>query len=439
MLDSFLNYFIRQKIEIRKYKVLCAVSGGKDSMVMLDLFLKAEINVGVAHINHKTRGEENELDYEMIKSFCNSKNIPLYYKELEDHIPSGPNFHAFARNLRYKWMEEILIDEGYNYIATAHHMDDNVESLIMNLLRGSGLKGLSGISSCKDGIIIRPLFYFSRNQIDQYQDENDVRFREDSSNEKEFYLRNKIRHQILSNLKRIDKNAVFQMNESIKLIAESETLLDYLITKDDDLCFEHAEDKMVLDLKKIKEYPSPGTILWYKLSPFGFNKFDIQDILNSDRSGAEFHSKSHKLILSRKKLYLQIKELKASKSNNIEIVEEGSCTVDKVRIDFQLVENLELTKHENVEYMGFKSNPFPLIIRPKKQGDYFHPLGLKGKSKKVKDFITDQKLDFADKEKLLILEKDGKIVCLLGFRISELFKVDKDSKFILKVTKRVMM
>lgn len=435
MLDSFLNYFKKEKIDIRDHKVLCAVSGGKDSMVMLDLFIKAGTHVGVAHVNHNTRGEENLTEYKMLKEFCEVHQLPFHYKELDKDIANGPNFQAVARHLRYQWMDEVCKTFQYSYVATAHHMDDNVESFVMNLLRGSGLKGLSGISACKDGTIIRPMFYISRKEIDEFQIENDINFLEDSSNLKETYLRNKIRHHILSSLKKIDQNAVSQVNESIKLIAESESLLEHFILKDKSIDFYKEGNNFVLDLEKLNDYPSPATILWYKLNSFGFNKYDIQDILQSARSGAEFYTKSHKLVLSRKKLYLQEKQNEDSFFHH-EVFEEGVYHVGNNYIELKLVETLELTKDEHVEYTGFQENPFPLIVRSKRQGDYFQPLGLKGKSKTIKDFITDQKIGYGQKENLLLIEKKGKIVCVVGYRISELFKVDKDTKYILKITKK---
>jgi tRNA(Ile)-lysidine synthase len=434
MLRSFLHYFEQEKIDIDTANILCAVSGGKDSMVMLHLFLNAKIKVGVAHINHKTRGSENDEDYLLIKTFCEDHNLPLYYYELDPEIATSSNFQAIASAERYRWMMEIMTAHGYTKIATAHHKDDNVESFVMNLLRGSGLKGLSGIAPVKNDVIIRPLYHLTRKQIDHYQLKHQIPYREDSSNQKDDYLRNKIRNQLITPLKKIDEHAVDQINESIRLIAEGEQLLQYYITEDRELSF-NTPAGLVINLDRVVSRPSPHTILWYLLNSLGFNKYDIHDILNSERSGAEFYTKTHKAILNRNQLHVRSLESANTESVSMEIKGNGEYQVNsQIKIKLELVEILDLTKDANIEFLGFKSFPYPLTVRNKVSGDIFKPIGLKGKSKKLKDFITDQKLNPEQKSNLLILDKDSEIVYVMPHRISENYKVNKDSKYIVKVS-----
>ena len=434
MLRSFLHYFEQENINRSTCKVLCSVSGGKDSMVMLHLFIQAKIPVTVAHINHKTRGEENELDFTLISEYCKGFDVPVHYYELDPSIANSSNFQAIASNKRYTWMNQLLKDYNYTHIATAHHKDDNVESFIINLLRGAGLKGLSGIAPIKNETIIRPLYYVTRKEIDQYQLKHNIPFREDSSNLKDDYLRNKIRHNILEPLKKLEDTAVEQINESIRLIAEGEQLLQYYINNDQDLIISSSSG-FIVQLDGVMAKPSPHTILWYLLSNYNFNKYDIHDMLKSERSGAVFYSKTHKAKLNRNQLYIQAIDNNDEDLIDIAINDIGVYQIKKhLKIKFELVETLELTKEAHIEYLGFTSTPFPLKIRTRMSGDYFKPIGLKGKTKKVKDFITDIKLNVNQKNDTIILEKNGEIVSVLPYRISEDYKVGRDSKYILKVS-----
>jgi tRNA(Ile)-lysidine synthase len=305
----------------------------------------------------------------------------------------------------------------------------------MNLLRGSGLKGLSGIAPVKNQKIIRPLYYFTRNQIDQYQSTHKISYREDSSNEKDYYLRNKLRINILSPLKKIDENAIDQFNDSIYLIAEADALLQTYIEGDSSIV-ENSTDGLILKLSEILKKPSPGTILWYKLYPFGFNKYDIQDILHCSRNGAIFLSKTHTATLSRGLLYIKKTDNSTINDTYLVIDQDGEYTINaSVKLQFQQIETLELTKDKDVEYLGFDENPYPLIVRSRQMGDYFYPIGLRG-SKKLKDFIVDLKLNIIEKENLLILQKNEDIAYVIPFRISEKYKVSSKSKYILKVTEK---
>jgi tRNA(Ile)-lysidine synthase len=387
----------------------------------------------VAHVNHKTRGIENDLDHNLIKEFCLENALAFHYHELDTEISKNPNFQAVASLERYKWMDSIMNEFGYSNIATAHHKDDNVESFIMNLLRGSGLKGLSGIAPVKNQKIIRPLYYFTRKQIDHYQSTHKISFREDSSNEKDYYLRNKLRIHLLAPLKKIDANAIDQINESIHLIAEADTLLQSYIEGDNSIS-ENSTDGLILKLSEILKKPSPSTILWYKLYPFGFNKYDIQDILHCSRNGAFFLSKTHTATLSRGLLYIKKTYNSSINDTYIGIDRDGEYIINtSVKLQFQQIETLELTKDKDVEYLGFDENPYPLIVRTRQIGDYFFPIGLKG-SKKLKDFIVDLKLNIVDKENLLILQKNGDIAYVIPYRISEKYKVNAKTKYILRIT-----
>ncbi|HOY13554.1 MAG TPA: tRNA lysidine(34) synthetase TilS [Saprospiraceae bacterium] len=437
MIQKFLHYLDREHLVNPGEKVLLAVSGGKDSMVMVDLFMKANLSFGIAHINHNTRGVSSDADEDFVRAFASKNEIPFFIMHLDPAISKSSNFQAKAREIRYEWLTNVMKKEGFQHIATAHHQNDNIESFLMGLLRSSGTRGLSGIAPKKENII-RPLLFASREEIDQYQIANNIGFREDESNASEKYLRNKIRHNVVKVLHHVDPQAVQKIDESIRIIAESNELLEYFVANDKSVVSTNGELKIV-DIVALKKLPAPAAFLWYKLNDFGFTKSDIVDMLESMRSGASFSTATHKAVIDRSKIIIQPLHLFAEeedKESIIHIEGPGNYPVDEhSSINVAIVDHLEFGKKSNEEYLGFQDQPMPLIIRKRKNGDAFKPLGMGGKSQKVKDFIVNNKLSFEDKNKLWLLttHKDDEIVAVLPYRISEDYKVTPESKFILKL------
>ncbi|MBK8387967.1 MAG: tRNA lysidine(34) synthetase TilS [Saprospiraceae bacterium] len=437
MIQKFLQYIEQEHLLKSGEKVLLAVSGGKDSMVMVDLFMKANLSFGIAHINHHTRGASSDGDEAFVRTFSADHQIPFYIMHLDPAVSKTSNFQAKAREIRYEWLNSIMREENFQHIATAHHQNDNIESFLMGLLRSSGTRGLSGIAPKKENII-RPLLFASREEIDQYQVTNNIAFREDESNASEKYLRNKIRHNVVKVLNHVDPQAVQKIDESIRIIAESNELLEYFVANDNSVVSSKGELKIV-DMIALKKMPAPAAFLWYKLNDYGFTKSDIIDMLDSMRSGASFTSATHKAVIDRSKIIIQPVHLiveDEDKAIEINVNGPGNYPIDEhSTIKIAIVDHLEFGKKSNEEYLGFQEQPMPLVIRKRKNGDIFKPLGMGGKSQKVKDFIVNNKLSFEDKSKLWLLTtpKDDEIIAVLPYRISEDYKVTPESKFILKL------
>lgn len=434
MLYQFLTYLKERNLIGTEDKFLLSVSGGKDSMVMAHLFLKAGLIHGIAHIDHQTRGMQHEKEISMLQQYCTQHSLDFHLTKLPIHQVNQSNFQANARDFRYNFLQKTAVQNGYSKIATAHHTQDNVESFFLNLFRSAGMRGLSGIAPVKDNII-RPLLFAQRKDIDEYQEVNHIQFCEDPSNESDKYLRNKIRIHLLPVLTEIDENALNAIDTSIKHIAESSSLLDFLIKEKLNTLVETNEEYITIDLISLKELPGSETIFWYFLQQYGFSKEAILDLYNSQRAGAEIISDTHQAIQDRDQIIIRPKSLD-KQSAKLEIVcsEPGEYKLPwGGKFLITLENHLELGRKNEVEYLGFEEDPFPIKIRERHQGDVFKPLGLKGKTQKVKDFITNSKLDYIAKSKLTIFEKNDEICYVAPYRISEKYRVKERSKHLLRI------
>lgn len=437
MLQEFLTYVNNENLTNCGKPVLIAVSGGKDSMVMLDLFISSGLQVAVAHVNHNARGAESDEDQRFVENYCKERNINCHIHILDKSLSKESNFQAKARHIRYEWMASLCDTYDYVGVATGHHQDDHIESFFISLLRGAGMKGLSGIAP-RRGNILRPLLNLSREDIDTYQQANTIAYREDSSNATDKYLRNKIRHDLLPILKSIDPSANANISHSMKILAEGHDLLSYFVSSDDSIVSEN-ESTLTIKLSELQKVPSATTYLWYKLAELGFTKSDFTDMLDSGRSGALFHSNTHTALIDREVMIIKPNHLyNAEIQPAITINSVGTYDLkDGHQIQVKMVDHLEFSRIANVEILGFRSDPFPLQLRKRQDGDAFKPLGMRGKSQKVKDFIVNNKMNYNDKSKMWMLTKDDEIAYVLPNRISDSFKVTPKSKYLLEISYKV--
>jgi tRNA(Ile)-lysidine synthase len=434
MSSKLLDHIVNIKLSLCEGVLLCAVSGGKDSMAMLDVLRRSGIKVACAHVNHQTRGQENENEQKLVEDYCSMYDIKCHILKLDPQFKTQSNFQAKTRTVRYDWLEELRIQNGYNKIATAHHQIDNVESLIMALMRGSGLDGLSGIAPLRSNVV-RPLLIAEKSWIDQYVEDFQIPYLDDSSNFEVKYLRNKIRHSVINDLIEIDDKNIANFNLSIDRIQQSNALLKYFIehTKD---CYEKSDTGIFIDIKKLSQYPGKETFLYYLIKDYGYNSSDVTDILSSKSSPTTFLSRDYIGKLERNVFKIETKM--ASKKNDclmpIEIKKEGKYRLDSDRVlHIELVSQLELYKENLSEVLGFKHPPFPILVRKRQDGDKFKPLGMKGKSQKVKDFISNNKLDLYQKDQVFLIIHKEEIAYVAPYRISDTFKIKDDTRFLLKV------
>ncbi|MDQ3046318.1 MAG: tRNA lysidine(34) synthetase TilS [Bacteroidota bacterium] len=432
MLKEFNAYIQQHELFEKTDKILLTVSGGIDSVVMCNLFHEAGIEFGIAHCNFGLRGNESEEDETFVEELAESMGVPFHTITFNTSAYAKKNktsIQTAARTLRYEWFEEIRKNFNYKFIATAHHSDDSIETFFLNLLRGTGIGGLHGIRQ-KNGRIIRPLLFSSKESIIGYAKKNKIAFRNDSSNDSDNYSRNKIRHKVLPLLKEFNPSLEHSILKSIQQIADAEIIyLQEIERARKSFCKKH-QDGFRISIKKLKSLHPVETYLFEFLRPFGFNSTDAANILSSleNISGKQFLSASHRLIKDRE--YLLIEKIIFDEVQPLEKTGIKSGQKEVSLNDFSLqfksikkLKNQELFQDENNACIDKDKLEFPLHLRKWEKGDYFYPLGMKGKKKKLSDFFVDRKIPLPVKEKTWLLCSGDQIVWVVGQRLDERFKV----------------
>ena len=428
MLQKFQSHIFQNFPFLCEKKLLLATSGGLDSMVMVDLFHKLSFEIAIAHCNFQLRGVESFEDQNFVQNYAESNEIKLFVTQFDTEAFAKDyklSTQVAARELRYNWFHELLETENFDYVLTAHHADDNLETFLINLVRGTGLDGLTGIPAQNENVI-RPLLLFSRQEIEQYAKEDNIDWREDSSNASDKYLRNKIRHNLVPILKELNTDFLSSFHKTQLYLQESKTMVeDASIMVYQQVAKESGKD-IHFDLNKLQQLPNYKSYLYQWLREFGFLAWeDIYDLVES-QSGKQVFSNEFRLLKNRDFLILSPINIEDKK-------EEYYIFKDQKEIDSPL--NLSFSK---VADIGIGSNRaifvdedklhFPLVLRRWNEGDTFQPFGMEGKSKKVSKIFKDEKLSLIDKENTWLLCSDDKIIWIIGIRQDERFKIEKTTK-----------
>jgi tRNA(Ile)-lysidine synthase len=433
MLQQFQNHLSYHFPFLKGKKLLLAVSGGLDSLVLLHLFQQLDYEMVVLHCNFQLRGLESFGDQQFIQEYTSQHNIQLSFTQFDTEAFANDyklSTQIAARELRYSWFyEQLEIQEG-DYILTAHHADDNLETFFINLSRGTGLDGLTGIPAQNDSII-RPLLPFTRKEIEEYATKQDVKWREDSSNASNKYLRNKIRHDLIPILKELNPNFMSSFEKTQGYLQESKDLVDDAAVMVYQQVAKEKGDEIYFDLNQLLKLSNYKSYLYQWLAEFGFNAWDDIYDLVTNQSGKQVFSPEFRLLKNRDYLILSPISLE---SNEQEYLIESSSS----KVNFPL--NLLFS---NVDAIGASSNStifvdqeklkFPLTLRHWKEGDVFQPFGMEGKSKKVSKLFKDEKLSLIEKEKTWLLCSENQVVWVVGIRQDERFKIDSETKNILKI------
>ena len=403
--------------------ILLAVSGGLDSMVMLHR-MHAEYGaeqIRVAHCNFMLRDEESDGDEELVKSVCARMNVSCDVKRFETRAfasSQGLSIQEAARELRYAFFFELMNTHGCTHLATAHHQDDSVETFFINLIRGSGPRGLAGIKEDEERAIIRPLMNMNRTSILAYANENNISWREDSSNAKSDYLRNKIRHELIPKLSGWKPSFHSVMMRNMEIQKDLDSLL-----KTSSEAYRKSHFHKDGESTRISPDGSEheGLFLRTLLTPYGFNDAQLTAMLNSSQSGKQVYSSDHVLTSHRGGFLLDA----------IQEYPDGTWEIDEelnsnempfpIHFEFHFAPPENFDPDPKIAFLDASRLTFPLTLRPWKDGDKFKPLGMKGK-KLISDFLIDEKVSLEEKKRTLVLLSDEKIVWLVGRRISEDFK-----------------
>ncbi|MDR1887688.1 MAG: tRNA lysidine(34) synthetase TilS [Prevotellaceae bacterium] len=421
----------------RNCRCLAAVSGGIDSMVMAHLFVHSGYKCALAHCNFSLRGDESDADEELVRLFADSHDVPFYTVRFDTNGYAAENkisTQLAARELRYNWFEEIRRQHGFDKIAVAHNSDDSLETFFINLSRGAGLNGLTGIPKNTD-TLIRPLLDFSRKDIEKYASANNIRFREDSSNLSDKYLRNKLRHLVLPALDGIVPAFRGKAAESIDYLDKANKFIEAETAAFMERNSFAKGNDIYIPLDEIRRFHSVEIRLFYILAAYGFRGETIANIRNCADSavcGKQFFSSTHRLLIDR--AYLVISPAAETVSSYMIDADTDICT-DRFDLHCEIVEKdsgFQLLRNRNTGEFDLSKLSFPLILRPCKDGDRFMPLGMNG-MKKLSDFFIDIKLPVTEKKRQLILVSDGQIVWVAGLRPDERFKVTETTKQVLRI------
>ncbi|HPR57842.1 MAG TPA: tRNA lysidine(34) synthetase TilS [Bacteroidales bacterium] len=441
MLERFLRFIEQKKLFSLKDRVIVTNSGGIDSMVMTRLFEMAGIEFGIAHCNFQLRGQESDEDAGFVVNYAAQKNIRLFQKNFNTRKYASDHkitIQEAARELRYDWFEELITKTGYSCYATAHQFDDQIETFFINLFRGTGISGLRGILP-RNNNCVRPLLFATRKEIEEFAVLQDVKFREDSSNQKNDYLRNRIRHFVLPALQKSSPDFKTGFDNTFNLLSQVETFIQSEISNISKELVSTIDNLQVINIDKLQNYQPVEFILFELLRPFRFNYQNVRMMVNSfgSSSGQKFLSTSHQAVLDRGQLLISPKTMDDEKNKIKSVfIREGVNQLDypvALRLEIHsYTKDFTLKRKKNVALLDAGKLTFPLEVRQAQTGDFFYPLGLGGK-KKLSDFFTNEKFSFTQKEKTWLLTSKDEIVWVIGYRIDDRFKITSATQKILVI------
>ena len=438
MLLDFQKHIDNHFSFLKNKKLLIAISAGVDSVVLTHLLNQLNFNITLAHCNFRLRGNDSDLDEAFVQNLAKELQRAYYVTSFEtkDYAKKkSVSIQMAARNLRYTWFDEIMKKHNFDYLLTAHHADDNLETFLINLSRGTGLDGLTGIPATNNQII-RPLLSYTRKEIENYATNNNISWREDLSNTETKYLRNQLRHDVIPLLKEINPNFLTSFSKTITHLQGSKQIVEDRINTIKKEITSINGGILKFNIQKLKLLNNTKAYLFELLNTYGFTEWnDIENLLDA-QSGKQIFSKTHCLVKDRDYLILD-KITKNKKPNrykievndtNVEIQNLKLKTQNKNLIDFN---NLDET-NKKIIYIDKSLLTFPLTVRKWEKGDYFYPLGMRGK-KKLSKYFKDEKISVLDKEKVWLLCSNNTIVWVINHRQDNRFKVSETTKNILKI------
>ena len=438
MLLDFQKHIDNNFSFLKNKKLLLANSGGIDSTVLASLLYQLEYNISLAHCNFKLRGKESDLDEAFVKNEANTFQIPFFVSHFDTSEfaeNNGISIQMAARELRYDWFEDVLNENKFDFLLTAHHADDSLETYLINFSRGTGLDGLTGIPSVNNRII-RPLLAFTRKEIEHYAEEKKLTWREDQSNLENKYLRNKIRHDMVPVFKELNPNFMDSFSKTLEHLQGSQQIINDRINKIKSEVVTKGDNCLKFNIEKLKLLNHPKAYLYELFNEYGFTEWDDVTSLFHAQSGKQVFSKTHRLIKDRKYLILDKKNIE-SQLNSYKI-DESITNLKVQNLNFK-IQNTNSTYLKDLKvyskkivYIDKSLLTFPLTVRKWEKGDYFYPLGMRGK-KKLSKYFKDEKLSLLEKENIWLLCSENEIVWVINNRLDDRFKITNNTKNILKI------
>ena len=431
MLDKFKKHIQDHFPKLLQDKFLLACSGGLDSVVLAHICSRCELDFSLAHCNFKLRGEESDSDEKFVKELAKKLGKTCFVKDFEtlDYATNKKvSVQMAARDLRYEWFNSLMLQNSIKTLVTAHHADDNLETFIINLSRGTGIKGLTGIPSQTKNIS-RPLLPFARTQILEFANSSNLSWREDQSNDETKYLRNKIRHEIVPVLKELHPTFLTNFMGTQEYLKQIADIADNHIIQLKEDIFKEEGEVIRIKIEALQALKPLEAYVHALFSVYGFTEWhDVKQLLTA-MSGKEVHSKTHRLVKDRDVLLL------SPISNRIEeqyVIQESTAQIEiPVGLTFGLADKIEETSLE-VIYIDKETLKYPLTLRKWQKGDYFYPLGMRGR-KKLSKYFKDEKVDVIAKKKQWLLCSGNDIIWVVGKRADDRYKITNNTKKILKI------
>ena len=425
-----------------QFRYLLGVSGGIDSICMAELFHRSSLGLkfSVAHVNFSLRGIDSELDMEFVKEWAESRDIEFHCKVAHTHEYMEERLLSIqmaAREIRYNWFYELMQENGYDYLVIAHNLNDSIETMVLNILRGTGIKGLVGISP-KNGNIIRPLLNFTRKQIEEYVHSNGFMYREDITNYESHYSRNRVRNIIFPEFAKINPSFLQTMRKDALYFQQSQEILEelYSIRKRDFLNIE--PDRVMIDKNVLMRYSHPEYWLYQVLKEYGFNSSQSEDVYNSviySQSGKIFLSANWKLVVDRDSINLYPSE--PYEKVSFVIRHPGKFHFRDEQLTIKVYPKPKhfypAPKYSGQMFLDADKVQFPILCRTWLPADKFRPLGMRMGEKKVSDFFIDNKVERVQKDNVPLLFSNHKLVALLGMRPDERYKITKKTVNVMEI------
>lgn len=449
MYNRFLQHIEKEHLIVSGQRVLLAVSGGRDSVVLCHLVNRAGIPFGIAHCNFHLRPGDCDSDEQFVRRLAESYGVPCYVAQFNTESyaeKNGLSIEEAARRQRYSFFEEIRAENGYHLVATAHHRDDAIETFFINLTRGTGLQGLCGIPA-RNGYVVRPLLPFGRDEIDGYVASNGLDYVDDVTNFQPLYLRNRIRLQLLPLIRQISPSFDEVMASNLNHLTDAQTIYNSVVEQARGRLLRGSDEGYSIPISELRELEPLSTYLFEFLRPFGFSSSVVLQIVDSldAQSGKQFFSSTHRLVKDRGSLIIQplSKGESAVFSEQYSIPKSSFTTTADVRqslgdqssvLHFSLLETIPVTlsTHSSEALFDFDKLAFPLCLRRWRHGDRFRPFGMRG-SRLVSDLFSDLKFSLLQKENAwLLCDAEGEILWIVGVRASSHAIVDKSTSKILK-------
>ncbi len=441
LLSQFIQHVNADGFLKKTDKLLIAVSGGVDSVVLCDLCFHAGFNFEIAHCNFQLRGLDSEADEQFVIELASKYNVKHHVMKFDTEkfaADNKQNIQLSARNLRYKWFNDILSnDTSITNILTAHHADDNLETILMNFFKGTGINGLKGIQSNHAGIggkIVRPLLFANKSELVDYAISNNCQWREDVSNESDKYTRNFFRNQIIPLIENVIPEVKANVQNNIKRFNEISIIYDNAISNIKLKLLERKGNEMHIPVLKLLKLDAFETILFEIIKPYNFSSSQLKDavnLLHAD-SGKYVISSSHRILKNRNWLIISPNE---TQDESVFIIESDTKMVHfgSNKVSIENTSSTQFSNDSTIALLDLKNVQFPLMLRKWKQGDYFYPLGML-KKKKLSRFFIDLKLSIFEKENTWVVESNKKIIWVVGKRIDNRFKITDATESVLKLT-----